>query len=71
MLTGFDRSTSLRTKHATREASFDKEERDILEFKAFCFGIEEVDHRDKGGVEDGEDNKRPPSDVSCYDKWLA
>lgn len=71
MLTWFNRPTTFRTKHATREASFDKEERDILQLKPLGLGIEEIDHRDEGGVEHGEDNKRPPSDVSCYDKWLA
>lgn len=71
MLTWFDRPTSFRTKHATRKTSFGKQERDILEFEPFGLGIEEIDHRDEGGVEDGEDNKRPPSDVSYHDKWLA
>lgn len=64
MLTWFDRPTSFRTEHATCEAPFDKKERDVLEFKTLCFGIEKVDHRNEGGVEDGKDNKRPPSDVS-------
>lgn len=68
MLTGFDRSTSLRTKHATREASFDKQKRDILEFETLGLWIEQIDHRDEGGIEHGEDNKCPPSDVVYYNK---
>lgn len=63
MLVRLYRSSSLRLKDTTCEATLAEKKRDIFKFNAFGLRVEAIHHRNEDCVENREDDERFPLDI--------